>query len=116
MADIYDMSSYNFKTPFDTDIGILNMDKMISLPNMTEFNPVAASMNGITMQAGNLGSDKVEITSQKEKDSRFWSGLFKGCAALGIGVVAFKFGKSGVSKLWSGIKNCSSNILSKFKK
>ena len=116
MADIYDMSSYNFRSTFDTDIGILNMDKMITPPNMTPFNPVAASMNGITMQSGNLGNDKVELTTQKEKDSRFWSTLFKGGVALGAGVLLFKAGKSGGSKLWSGIKNISSNIISKFKK
>ena len=116
MADIYDMSSYNFQNPFDTDIGILNMGKMITHPDFTPFNPVAASMNGITMKAGNLGSDKVEVTSQKEKDSRFWSTLFKGGVALGAGVLLFKAGKSGGSKLWNGIKNISSNIISKFKK
>lgn len=116
MADIYDMSSYNFRSTFDTDIGILNMDKMITPPNMTPFNPVAASMNGITMQSGNLGNDKVELTSQKEKDSRFWSTLFKGGAALGVGVLALKFGKAGGSKLWNGLKNVSSKVISKFKK
>lgn len=117
MADIYDISSLNFGNTLDTDIGLMNMDKMITPPNMTSaaFNPAAGSMNGITMQ-GNLQSDKVELTTQKEKDNKLFGTLLKAAAVLGAGFGIYKFGRAGLSKLWSGIKTVSSKIAGKFKK
>lgn len=115
MADIYDISSLNFGNTTETDIGLMNMDKMITPPSMVPFNPVAGSMDGVNMQ-GNLSSDKVELTSQKDKDKKMFGTLAKGAAVIGAAFATFKFGKAGLSKLWSGIKTISSKIAGKFKK
>lgn len=113
MADIYDISSLNYGNTMDTDIGLMNMDKMITVPSFV--NPYFGSMNGVNM-VGKLDSDKVEIMSQKEKDKRTWGTIFTAAAVIGAGVCAYKFGKTGLSKLWTGMKNLANNIMSKFKK
>lgn len=114
MADIYDISGYNMGDVMNTDIGLMNMDKQISVPSFA-YGPTFNSMSGVTMRGG-LTSDKVELTSQKEKDQKVWNKIFLGLGILGAGLLVWKFGKAGVSKLWSGIKSLASGIKAKFKK
>lgn len=125
MADIYDISAYNMGDVMNTDIGLMNMDKQITVPSFA-YGPTFNSMSGIQIQ-GNLDSDKVEITSQKEKDQKVWNTIFLGAGIAAIGFLGLKYGKTGVKGLlniikkgagraWSAIKNFGSKIMSKIKK
>lgn len=113
MADIYDISGYRLGDVMNTDIGLMNMDKQITVPGFA-YGP-SFNMSGITMQGG-LDTDKVELTSQKEKDKKIWSKIFLGAGILAAGLLGWKYGKAGVVKVWEGTKNLFSKLTAKFKK
>ncbi len=114
MADIYDMSAFTTGDVMNTDIGLLNMNRQITVPPFA-YGPSFNLLGGVTLQGG-LDTDKVELTSQKEKDKKIWSKIFLGAGILAAGALAWKFGKSGITKLWDGIKAGLSKLVSKFKK
>lgn len=119
---MFDSSQYNLSHPAMTeDIGYANLNRMLPPAPYTfggsmGFIPgVTGTMNGITMRGSLLG-DKVEIESQKEKDKKTWKTVFK-IAALGVGgLLCWKYGKTGLAKVWNGIKNLPQKIKNLFKK
>ena len=76
---------------------------------------VTGSMDGVTMRGSLLG-DKVEIESQKEKDKKTWKTVLKIAAVAVGGVLCWKYGKTGLTKLWNGIKTLPQKIKNLFKK
>ena len=113
MADIYDISAYRLGDVMNTDLGILNMNKPISVPGFM-YGPTF-NMNGVTMQ-GALSKDTAQFTTQKEKDKKIWKNIFIGAGLLAAGLLTWKYGKAGVKKLWNGMKNLFAGIKTKFKK
>ena len=117
MSDILDIGAYNMGDVMHTDIGLLNLDKQITVPSFAN-GPTFNSMSGIQIQ-GKLDSDKVEIKSQKEK--------FLGAGIAGAVFAFCKFGKTGAKALlglvkkgaagaWGSIKKLGSSIKGKFVK
>ncbi len=114
MADIYDLSGLTTGDVMNTDIGLMNMDKQITVPSFA-YGPSFNLLNGVNMR-GPLTSDKVELTTQKEKDKKVWKGIFITAGIVGAGLLALKFGKNGAKKVWNFIKNGFSKLVAKFKK
>ena len=125
MSDILDIGAYNMGDVMHTDIGLLNLDKQITVPSFA-YGPTFNSMSGIQIQ-GKLDSDKVEIKSQKEKDQKVWNTVFLGAGIAGAVFAFCKFGKTGAKALlglvkkgaagaWGSIKKLGSSIKGKFVK
>ena len=119
---MFDSSQYNLSHPALTeDIGYANLNRMLPMApstfggSMGVIPGVTGSMDGVTMRGSLLG-DKVEIESQKEKDKKTWKTVLKIAAVAVGGVLCWKYGKTGLTKLWNGIKTLPQKIKNLFKK
>ena len=95
---LFDSSEYNLSNPaFTEDIGKSYGFNPIPMPQNCYFGGmgyipgITGSMDNINLR-GPLKSDVADI-SRREKDKKIWSGIFKGAALIGVGLLTYKFGK-----------------------
>lgn len=118
---MFDSVQYNLSNPaFTEDIGEANLDRMLPMAPATfaggtYYPGITGTMDNITLRGG-LEGDKFETETQKQKDSKVWKGILATAGAVVAGVVGFKYGKKGLSAIWTKLKNVCTKIKTKLTK
>jgi hypothetical protein len=111
---LFDSVKYNLTNPvFTEDIGESYMNRMF--PMTSGISGGGMDFDDLSMQP-QLKSDKVEITSKKQKNKKTWKTIFIIAGVALLGVLGFKYGKKFGSTIWNSLKSLGSTIKAKFKK